>query len=67
MKTVMERNMNLNKYNSSKKKKLFTLDDFQQERSCFYDYGAKNPVEFSGFVKKGNSKFIDDIGRNFNF
>lgn len=65
MKTVMERNMNLNKYNSSKKKKLFTLDDFQQERSCFYDYGAKNPVGFSGFVDKGNSAFINEIGKGF--
>lgn len=67
MKTVMERNMNLNKYNSSKKKKLFTLDDFQQERSCFYDFGAKSPVGFSGFVDKGNSAFINEIGKDFNW
>lgn len=67
MKTVMERNMNLNKYNSSKKKKLFTLDDFTPERSCFYDFGAKSPVGFSGFVDKGNSAFINEIGKGFNW
>lgn len=67
MKTVVERNMNLNKRHPSVKKKLFTIDDFTLERSCFYDYGAKNPVEFSGFVKKGDSKFIDEIGRSINW
>ncbi len=67
MKTVVERNMNLNKRHPPVKMKLFTIDDFTPERSCFYDYGAKNPVEFSGFVKKGNSKFIDEIGRSINW
>ncbi|MCI8772740.1 MAG: hypothetical protein HFI50_02225 [Lachnospiraceae bacterium] len=67
MKTVVERNMNLNERRPPVEKKLFAVDDFSKERSCFYDYGAKNPVEFSGFVKKGDSKFIDEIGRSFKF
>lgn len=44
--------MNLNKRHPPVKKNLFTIDDFTPERSCFYDYGAKNPVEFSGFEKR---------------
>lgn len=67
MKTVVERKMSLDKRRPSVEKKMFSVDDFSKERSCFYDYGAKNPVEFSGFVKKGDSKFIDEIGRSFKF
>lgn len=65
MKTVMERKGKSDVPSSFAEKRLFIMDDLQQERSCFYDFGAKSPVGFSGFVNKGNSAFIDEIGRGF--
>ncbi|MCM1173919.1 MAG: hypothetical protein NC341_02585 [Blautia sp.] len=65
MKTVVERKVGLGSRYPFAEKKPLLADDFRQERSCFYDFGAKNPVEFSGFVRKGDSAFIDEIGKGF--
>lgn len=65
MKTVMERKERPYIQPSFVEKKPLIMDDFQQERSCFYDFGAKSPVGFSGFVDKGNSAFINEIGKGF--
>lgn len=66
MKTVVENNIILEKlYPISDEEQYPAMDNSGQERSCFYDFGARSLVEFSGFVNSGNSAFIDEIGRCF--
>lgn len=67
MKTVVENNVGLNKQYYVSKENMFPVaDHISHERSCFYDFGARSSVEFSGFVNNGDSVFIDQIGRCFN-
>lgn len=66
MKTVVENNVGLNRRYTITNEIASPFEvNLSQERSCFYDYGVRNQVEFSGFVKGGDSAFIDEIGRCF--
>lgn len=66
MKTVVENNISLEKlYPISNEESYPVMDNINQERSCFYDFGAQSLVEFSGFVNSGDSSFIDEVGRCF--
>lgn len=67
MKTVVERSSGLGRpFSFPIGTKYPVLEDLNQERSCFYDYGARNPVEFSGFVEQEDSAFIDELEQCFN-
>lgn len=66
MKTVVENNKDLYRgYSISVEKVYPSMDNSAQGRSCFYDFGAKSAVEFSGFVEDGDCPFIDEIGECF--
>lgn len=66
MKTVVENNVGLiRQYSLSDERDYPTIESFGQERSCFYDYGARSSVEFSGFIDNGDSAFVDGIGKYF--
>lgn len=66
MKTVVENNVGLDKQHLiSEGFEISDVDDRRQERSCFYDFGARSSVGFTGFVNTGDSAFIDKIGRCF--
>jgi len=66
MKTVVENNTGLDRnYTLSVETDYPVLEGFEQGRSCFYDFGAKSSVEFSGFVNEGDSPFVDEIGKWF--
>lgn len=53
-------------YNLSVETEYPVLDNCNQGRSCFYDYGARCSVEFSGFVDQGDSAFISEVEKCFN-
>ncbi len=66
MKTVVENEAGLDRhYALSVETEYPALNDFSQGRSCFYDYGAKSLVEFSGFVDQGDSVFINEVEKCF--
>lgn len=67
MKTVVENNVGINSPLTTPVEIGYSSEDYSsQGRSCFYDFGAKSLVEFSGFVNSGDSAFIDEIGKCFN-
>lgn len=62
MKTVVGRSSGLDReYSFPVETNCPVLDGFNQKRSCFYDYGARNSVEFSGFVNQEDSELIDEL------
>ena len=34
----------------------------ERKDSCFYEYGVRNPVSFSGFEEGETSKFVASLG-----
>lgn len=66
MKTIMDNNRGLDmRYPSFNEDGNFIVNEFARERSCFYDFGARSAVEFSGFVDEEDSEFINEVGRYF--
>ncbi len=62
MKTVVENNVNTSKhYPISRARKYPSTEGIASGRSCFYDFGAKSLMEFSGFSEDVDSAFIDEV------
>lgn len=67
MKTVVESDAGLDRhYTLSVETEYSVLNNLSSGRSCFYDYGARSSVEFSGFVEQGESEFINEVEKCFN-
>lgn len=66
MKTVVGNNAGLDKhYPLLDVRENDPVNELVQGRSCFYDFGARSSVEFTGFVDEGDSELIDKIGDYF--
>jgi len=62
MKTVIENDADLDRcYPGTDERENCLIHEFDLGRSCFYDFGAKNPVVFSGYSKDGDSEFINKV------
>ncbi|MDE5830723.1 MAG: hypothetical protein K2H53_03475 [Clostridia bacterium] len=65
IKTVVENNKDIyRKQGDSSVEKVHPFTPVPK-KSCFYDFGAPSPVEYAGFVKDGDSPFIDEVGDLF--
>lgn len=63
MKTVVVRNEDMYKslYQPEEVNHPIIPYSLPPKRSCFYDYGASNPVQFTGFVNSGDDPLIDEL------
>lgn len=62
MKTVVGYDERLDKhYPVTKQKRYGTMNTPKKERSCFYDFGARSTLEFSGYEDDGYDEVMSDF------
>lgn len=68
MRTVVENNKGLDRpYLPPESVVYHTERNFKPKRSCFYDFGAKSSIEFSGFDDNKEDRFVKEVGQMFQF